>query len=69
MTFTIVDDNVEEVNMESFSLALMIINQPAGVILGETQGTVTITDDDSECAPHIYLSSPCVFLLLYTLHW
>ena len=48
VSFTIIDDNVEEVNAESFRLSLNLIGQPNGVVLRETQGTVTITDDDSE---------------------
>ena len=48
VTFSIVDDNIEEVNTESFGLSLILIGQPAGVTLGASQGTVTINDDDGE---------------------
>ena len=48
VTFSIVDDDIEEFDAESFSLSLILISQPAGVTLGVSQGTVTINDDDGE---------------------
>ena len=48
VSFAIIDDNIEEVNVESFGVVLSVIGQPTGVSLGQNQGTVTITDDDSE---------------------
>lgn len=45
--FTIIDDNIEEMN-ESFNLSLSLIDSHMGVLLGESRGTVTIMDDDSE---------------------
>ena len=48
VTFTVVDDDIEEFDVESFGLSLILIGQPAGVTLGASLGTVTINDDDSE---------------------
>ena len=48
VSFAIINDNIEEVNVESFGVVLSLIGQPTGVSLGQNQGTVTITDDDSE---------------------
>ena len=45
----ILDDDIEEVDEETFSFSLSLSNPPPGVVLGGSeQGTVTITDDDSE---------------------
>ena len=48
VTFSIIDDNVEEVDEESFDLTLSVLNSPAGVLIGNDRGTVTIIDDDSK---------------------
>ena len=55
VSFTIVNDNIEEVDAELFDLSLRLIDQPSGVTVGDSQGTVTITDDDSECHRIAYL--------------
>ena len=44
----IMDDDVEEVNEEVFSISLLLDDPPAGVVLGDSQGTVTIVDNDSK---------------------
>lgn len=48
VTFTVVNDDIDEVDEEGFGLQLQLVNSPAGVILGQSQGTITITDDDRE---------------------
>ena len=49
VSFTIINDAIEEVDEEEFGLQLQLVNSPGGVVLGQSQGSVTIRDDDSEC--------------------
>ena len=49
VTVTIFDDDIEELDVESFRLSLALFDPPAGVQLGASQeGVVSIIDDDSE---------------------
>ena len=48
VTFTIINDNIEEVDLESFNVQLSLLNAPSGVVIGNSEGTITIVDEDGE---------------------